>query len=175
MADRVRRPLCAWSLADRMCPTRPTLVTCTLVVRWSASSLRHSPPVRASTLDHRTQPSRLGAQREGTRSSNHHGAAAITKPEELDTTKRPSTHPQKTTKLPRRHTRSSRPVRPFITPFQRLAPPRFLLRPPSSSCEKLREKGRSLVPSASFHERPMANDLHRPSPTPKRGENRWEY
>jgi len=45
MADRVRGPLYTWSLADRMGPTRPTLVTCTLEVpRWSASSLRHSPP-----------------------------------------------------------------------------------------------------------------------------------
>ena len=44
MADQVRRPLCAWSLADRMSTTRPRLVTCTLVVRRSASSLRPSPP-----------------------------------------------------------------------------------------------------------------------------------
>ena len=54
-----------------MGPARPLQVTCTVEVpRWLASSLRHSPPLRASTLDHRTQPSRLGAQREGTRSSN---------------------------------------------------------------------------------------------------------
>ena len=54
-------------LGDRTGPARPLQVTCTLEVpRWSTSSLRHSPPVRASTLDHRTQPSRLGAQREGT-------------------------------------------------------------------------------------------------------------
>ena len=58
-------------LGDRMGPARPLQVTCTVEVpRWLASSLRHSPPLRASTLDHRTQPSRLGAQREGTRSSN---------------------------------------------------------------------------------------------------------
>ena len=53
-------------------------VTCTLEVpRWSASSLRHSPPDCAAEMVLRTQPSRLGAQREGTRSSNHRGAATI--------------------------------------------------------------------------------------------------
>ena len=33
----------AWSLDDRTGPTRPLQVTCTLVVRWWASSLRRSP------------------------------------------------------------------------------------------------------------------------------------
>ena len=65
-------------LGDRTGPARPLQVTCTLKVpRWSASSLRHSPPDCAAELVLRTQPSRLGAQREGTRSSNHRGAATI--------------------------------------------------------------------------------------------------
>ena len=55
MADRVRRTLCAWSLADRISATRPTLVTCTLVVRRSASSLRHSPPRHADCAAERVK------------------------------------------------------------------------------------------------------------------------
>ena len=71
----------AWSLVDRTDPTRPLQVTCTLVVRWWASSLRRSPPgcagcpaelqsgasrPRPSRLDpdHHTQHTRLGAPKE---------------------------------------------------------------------------------------------------------------
>ena len=139
-----------------------------------------APPVRAlraSIPDHRTQLSRLGAQREGTRSSNHDEAAAITRPEELDddeTTKDPLPTRTKKTQFPTRTKKTLRPARPFITPFQRLAPPRFLLRPPSSSCGNVPEGGRSLVPMPHSTNQPMANDLHRPSPHTKRGENRQE-
>ena len=48
-------------LGDRTGPARPWQVTCTLEVpRWSASSLRHSPPDCTAELVLHTQPSRLG-------------------------------------------------------------------------------------------------------------------
>ena len=53
-----------------------------------------------------------------------------------------------TTKAPSRRRRRRptwRPARPYI-------PPGFLLRPPSSSCGKLRERGRSSVPAPHSHE-----------------------
>ena len=45
--------------------------------------------------------------------------------------------------------RRSRPVRLIFPGAQRFAPPRFRLRPPSSFCEKLREKGRALSTPSS--------------------------
>ena len=141
-----------------MGPTRPTQVTCTLEVpRWSASSLRHFPPVRASTLDHCTQPSRLGAQREGTTSET--STTRRPRPPEGDEpqdqkamnhrTKAPrrSTKPvshEETMKKPpttKRTTPTWRLVRPCIPPTQRLAPPNLLLCPPSSSCGNVPEGG----------------------------------
>ena len=123
MADPVRRPLCAWSLADRMSPTRPTLVPCTLVVRRWASSLRHSPPGCtdcAAELVKRRLPFAPFAPRPRTTAHNPHdlaprwkapGARTTTKqqqsptrPEELDddeTTKDPSQQGRKRHSSPR--------------------------------------------------------------------------
>ena len=60
---------------------------------------------------------------------------------------------EKTTSCPRpTHSQRGRSVRPFI-------PLGFLLCPPSSSCGKLRERGRSSVPAPHSQNRPMSNDL----------------
>ena len=67
--------------------------------------------------------------------------------------------------------KTSRLVRPYIHPIQRLAPPSLSLRPPSSSCGNVPEGGRSSVPPPHSTNRPMANDLPRPFPHTKRGEN----
>ena len=104
---------------------------------------------------HRTQPTRLGAQREGT-SSKQQRSSKRPRSSETEPPRRP-THSQRGQKR-RSHqcirptlnedkkTQTWRPVRPYIPRFQRLAPPHFLLRPPSSSCGKLPEKGRALSP-----------------------------
>ena len=148
-------------LGDRTGPARPWQVTCTLEVpRWSASSLRHSPPDCAAELVLCTQPSRLGAQREGTRSSNHRGAATIPRRNHHTTKTKlqlETTSFHEATKRLNHHKdvhHKKKEDSPgvscaLISPgVQRFAPPRFWLRLPSSSCENLLEKGRSLVPSA---------------------------
>ena len=106
-----------------------------------------------------------------------HGAAAITKPQ---TTTRPKAPRHATKRQPPQKTTHDKRPRPGVScallfpRFQRFATPRFRLRLPSSSCEKLLEKGRSLVPSASFHEPTNGERSASPFPHTKRRENRRE-
>jgi len=121
-------------LGDRMGPARPLQVTCTVEVpRWLASSLRHSPPLRASTLDHRTQPSRLGAQREGTRSSN-------TTEQQQSPDQKSSTSAQKTT-TNQRHEAPPKTHTHEKTTTRRKAPRRST-KPPKDHEDVLREASR---------------------------------
>ena len=125
---------CATELAKRRLPSA------SLVPR------PDSPPTTSS--DERVVP-RTAAPPTG-----HHEPKIPTKKKSPTKTKeKPSTH----TNTDHHNEQTWRPARPYM-------PPGFLLRPPSSSCGKLREKGRyPLAPSLRGARGPRES-LHGPSP-----------
>ena len=129
-----------------------------------------APPVRAlraSISDHCTQ-------REGTQSSNHNEAAAITRPEELD-------DDETTNDPPHRSPRGRKRQRPGVLSALILLPsnasllPVLLLRPPFQFLQEASRKGAFLSSYASFHEPTNGERSASPFPHTPRGENRREY
>ena len=147
----------AWSLDDRTGPTRPLQVTCTLVVRWWASSLRRSPHGCAGLRDRagkvappvRVPRATLGLPTdcELRRLDPDHRTQNSPK-----TRKKPTT-----TKRPRAD--QDRPTLNAAAPcalLSLLASGSALLRVPAGSFEK---RGRSSFPVPHSPNRPMTNDL----------------
>ena len=99
----------AWSLVDRTDPTRPLQVTCTLVVRWWASSLRCSPPGCtgcAAELAKRSPPVRVLRASARTTAHNTHDLARPRRRHHLDDDETTNAHEedhQKTTMKPSPH------------------------------------------------------------------------
>ena len=155
-----------------------------------------SPPTASSDDSTRaTEPKTLRGPKRNHQRTQH---TRLGEEEETTTTKRTQTEP------PRRRPPTRRPrqdqdwrlARPYIPQFQHLAPPCLLLRPSFQLLWEASRKGAGLSPppraprggrenhswprSKEIHSpkiRPppyMTFDPHRPSPTPKRGENRRE-
>ena len=176
-----------------MGPTRPTLVTCTLEVpRWSASSLRHSPPDCAAELVLHTQPSRLCAQRERQhlidvrpRRRNHQSP----NPHELEPHQRPQPRTTRTPTPTRRlnHTttnssdRRKRPPKEKETKAHVLSAlyplglsasllPVFGSASLRSFSRSFSKRGVPQLPAPHFSYPPIASELPRPSTHTKRRE-----
>ena len=165
--------------------------------RWSASSLRHSPPDCAAELVLRTQPSRLCAQGEGTTSETS-TTEQQQSPNPQTTTRQKA---QKTMKLAtttkktrprspkgsqktrprspkgpehtRRKTEPQDPASraPFYLPgFNASLLPVFGSASLRASSRSFERRGISQFPAPHSSKRPIASDLPRPSPHTKRGE-----
>ena len=184
--DRSWLPAPSWCDVRRALSSTLLLGVQTARQRWSSGASRSRP----SRLDPGPPHTTLTTWRPEGRHPEleHHGAAAITRPDELDDDETTNDPP---------HTPATRPgvlsalillpssawllpvfcsaplpapagsfQKRGVPPFQCLAHPSLSLRPPLSSCGNLPEGGRSLVPTPHSTNRPLANDLHRPSPTP---------